>query len=159
MVHRYRFASSNKLEIFRQAVMQATDIVNHPERVNTTFFCFECALHPNHENRASVDKYLLKSAIMRPLEEGVLPGVMGDMNFPQYLKVQDDLVKSRGQIGVIAVLMQDATDPDDVTNQWWPLAIPYSTKVAQEMLEDAKWGNVWWVSVSIRLVINQLKDA
>ncbi|ESK90110.1 hypothetical protein Moror_7849 [Moniliophthora roreri MCA 2997] len=136
---RERFASwyCKKSGIFQQALMHAMDIVHHPERINQTFFYIECELHPDHENRASEDKYRLRETFMAPLD-----GTLVYESY-QYMKVLDEQVKASGQIGPILVRMVDMTDS---IAQWRPLAIPYSTEAARKILEDTKWGDVWWAS-------------
>ncbi|ESK83847.1 hypothetical protein Moror_13504 [Moniliophthora roreri MCA 2997] len=129
-----------KSGIFQQALMHAMDIMHHPERINQTFFYIECELHPDHENRASEDKYRLRETFMAPLD-----GTLVYEGY-QYMKALDKQAKSRGHIGAIFVEMVDATDVHHPAVHRWLLAIPYSTKDAQKILEDTKWGNVWWAS-------------
>ncbi|EEB92873.1 hypothetical protein MPER_08554, partial [Moniliophthora perniciosa FA553] len=138
---------NEKSQIFEQALMQAMDLVHHPERTNQTFFRIQCELHPDHENRASADKYCLKFVDMAPLDQ-VPSDIQPGSELSRIVKELDDQVKSRGQIGAIPVMMVDGTDPDCPAFHWWVLAIPYSTKAAQKILENTKWGNVWWVSLS-----------
>ncbi|ESK90101.1 hypothetical protein Moror_7840 [Moniliophthora roreri MCA 2997] len=142
---REQFASwyRNKSGILQQALMQAMDVAHHPERINQTSFTIWCELHPDHKNRVSADKYRLKSVVMAPI--GYLQQRCEEH---RDMKALDKQVKSSGQIGAILVRMMDVTNPiaNDQYDQWWPLAIPYSTEAAQKILKDTKWGDVWWVS-------------
>uniref|UniRef100_A0A0W0FSA1 Uncharacterized protein n=1 Tax=Moniliophthora roreri TaxID=221103 RepID=A0A0W0FSA1_MONRR len=135
---------TSKSEIFQQALMQAMDIVRYPERVNQTDVTIWCQLRPDHKICAPADKYRLKSASIMPLESA-MRSFLQECEEYQSTKLLDEQVKSNGQIGAIPVRMVDATHLE-YTYCWWPLEIPYSTEEAQKILEDTKWGNVWWAS-------------
>ncbi|EEB98630.1 hypothetical protein MPER_01828, partial [Moniliophthora perniciosa FA553] len=70
----YAFDSPIKISVFRQAIMQAMDVVNQPERVDQKVFLIECDLHPDHTNRRPEDKYILKKGQMFPRDEAFGPG-------------------------------------------------------------------------------------
>uniref|UniRef100_A0A0W0FS35 MYND-type domain-containing protein n=1 Tax=Moniliophthora roreri TaxID=221103 RepID=A0A0W0FS35_MONRR len=146
------FDSPIKIDVFRQAVMHAMDVVNHPERVDQKVFLMECDLHPDHANRRPEDKYILKKGHMFPRDEVFRPdgGFNGGQHahFLEYLKVQNDIVKRRGQLGVVPVIMLDVSCKDEgqmAMPNWWPLALPGMVEDARQILKDTKWGNVFWV--------------
>ncbi|KAF8908347.1 hypothetical protein CPB85DRAFT_1196848, partial [Mucidula mucida] len=63
------FEGPIKLEVFRQAAMQAMDVVKHPENVDKKCFHMELELHPDHKNRAPTDIFVLKKGTMFPRED------------------------------------------------------------------------------------------
>lgn len=119
--------------------MQALDVVNHPEIVNQKVFMIEVELHPEHEKRNSEDKYILKKGQMFPKD--VLFEASSNMQtFAEYVKIQDDLVKSRGQLGVVPVMMHDKTEGGKGASMpsMWPLALPCTQKEAKDILRTAE---------------------
>ncbi len=138
-----RFEGPIKLEVFRQAAMQAMDVVKHPENVDKKCFHMELELHPDHKNRAPTDIFVLKKGTMFPREDIIdsMPE-MEKKQLTEYIKIQNDIVKGRGQLGVVPVMMHDVSQK---ANSWWPLALPFTVNEAREILSNTKWGNVYWV--------------
>ncbi|KAK0230268.1 hypothetical protein IW262DRAFT_1235933, partial [Armillaria fumosa] len=57
-----------KLDVFRQAALQALDIVNHPENVDCKALWLRLKLHPDYKRREVVDRYVLVEGVVLPKE-------------------------------------------------------------------------------------------
>ncbi|KAK0243271.1 hypothetical protein EDD85DRAFT_947415 [Armillaria nabsnona] len=110
--------------------MQALDIINHPENVDRKAFHIRMKLTLTTE----ITLCRLTSEVLHLIE---------------YIKVQNDAVKGRGEIGVIPVMMEKvevgADEAKSRNSSWLPLALPFTLEEAKVIMRLAKWGNVFWV--------------
>ncbi|KAK0190457.1 hypothetical protein F5146DRAFT_554075 [Armillaria mellea] len=144
------FERPPKLDVLRQAAMQALDIINHPENVDRKAFHIRMKLHPNYKNRDQEDRYILERGLMFPKETMLdpLPADKRD-HLIEYIKVQNDFVKGRGEIGVVPVMMEEVEVGADGeakprNSSWLPLALPFTLEEAKVIMRLAKWGDVFW---------------
>ncbi len=135
--------------------MQALDIINHPENVDRKAFHIRMKLHPDYKNCDQEDRYVLEKGLMFPKETMLdpLPADKRD-HLIEYIKVQNDFVKGRGEIGVVPVMMEEVEVGADGeakprNSSWLPLALPFTLEEAKVIMRLAKWGDVFWVGSPI----------
>ncbi|PBK93862.1 hypothetical protein ARMGADRAFT_108395 [Armillaria gallica] len=134
-----------KLDVFRQAALQALDIVNHPENVDRKALRLRLKLHPEYKQREPVDRYVLVEGLMLPKETlyGCRP--LDRQFLTEYIQAQNDVVKGRGQLGVVPVSISEVDDNGSIMNSsWWILALPFTHEEAKGILQATKWDDVHW---------------
>ncbi|KAK0207006.1 hypothetical protein DFS33DRAFT_636635 [Desarmillaria ectypa] len=131
--------------------MQALDIVNHPENVDRKPFHIRMKLHPGYKHCDLEDRYALERGLMFP-KETMLDPLPADKreHLIEYIKIQNDFVKDRGEIGVVPVMMKQVdvgADGEAKTRNgsWLPLALPFTLEEAKVIMRLAKWEDVFWV--------------
>jgi hypothetical protein len=132
--------------ILRQAIMHATDAGRVPENIDKKIFILEFALKDDPQIAlAAEDRYRLVKGEMFPKDK-IIKGMQNDRKdqLMEYIGAQDVLVKGRGQLGVVPVLMQ--LENSSVGPSWLPLALPCTQKEAQKALKACGWKDVYWVS-------------
>ncbi|KAK0499566.1 hypothetical protein EDD18DRAFT_856010 [Armillaria luteobubalina] len=136
-----------KLDVFRQAALQALDIVNHPENVDCKALWLRLKLHPEYKQREAVDRYVLVEGAVLP-RETVYAWKATDRQFlTEYIQAQNDVVKGRGELGVVPVSISEVDDNGRTLHRiWWILAFPFTHEQAKGILQVTKWGDVQWVS-------------
>ncbi|SJL02530.1 uncharacterized protein ARMOST_05861 [Armillaria ostoyae] len=136
-----------KLDVFRQAALQALDIVNHPENVDRKALQLRLKLHPDYKQREPVDRYVLVEGLMFPKETLYGWRPLDRQFLTEYIQAQNDVVKGRGELGVVPVSISEVDDNGGIMNSsWWILALPFTYEEAKGILQATKWGDVHWVS-------------
>jgi hypothetical protein len=126
--------------------MHATDVVHNPSNVDKKIFLLQFTPKDDPDKKlAPEDRYSLKEGKMWP-KEVLLDSMHADQKekLIAYIGVQDDLVKKRGQLGVVPVLMKLVDS--DASPAWLPVALPCTQKDAQTALKMCGWEGVFWVS-------------
>lgn len=139
-----RFQGGEKILIFRQAILHALRISTpNPLDLDAKVFFLEFKLKPDHQNLPPQDQYTLIKGQMFDKTE-IFDQDSTPFDQDGYIKLQDDKVKSRGQLGVVPVFM---IDKDGASNATLPLALPLTMDQAQSCLKACGWDeNVFWVS-------------
>lgn len=134
-----------KLDVFRQAALQALNIVDHPENVDCKALWLRLKLHPNYKQREAVDRYVLVEGVVLPRETLYVWKPSDRQFLTEYIQAQNDVVKGRGELGVVPVSISEVDD-DGITinSSWWILALPFTYEEAKGILQATKWGDVHW---------------
>ncbi len=94
-----------------------------------------------------MDRYVLVEGVMLPRETLYGWRPLDRQFLTEYIQAQNDVVKGRGQLGVVPVSISEVDDNGSTMNSsWWILALPFTHEEAKGILQATKWGEVHWVS-------------
>lgn len=155
MAKRQKRFAGEKIYIFRQAILHALRVSStRPLDISRKVFFLEFKLKANHQTLPPEDQYTLIKGQMYNKDD------MFDDEHPldgdACIKLQHDTVTSRGQLGVVPVMM---IDKDGEAKAVLPLALPFTLDQAQACLKACGWDEeVFWVSYTLPFLYLLIDD-